>query len=283
MHPITVHASYGINKDSYGIGQLSRFMQFILFLIALVVCAFFGAILSVAGASLAGMPPASSGSWNLAPLLYMVLGIATVAVALPLSMVFLKRMDFGFRLGTSIGVSIILAFLSGVAGYPLSILDAKRNAEKTKEKWREERLFYNESYAAIRSNPGIVVDKQWYVRWAPQWAAYFDSLADPAVRFTPEMLSEIYQGKIYEEHKSRVLEHPAFDPKLLEAEFHRFFRQSLRGNDHVLLAAVLTNPQAKDEWFQIVAESPILDQAERSHDPLIRIINKWQQNQILPE
>lgn len=254
-------------------------MKIILVLVALVICAFFGAYLSVAGATLAGLPPVSSGSWDLAPLLYMGLGVASVLVALPLCMAVLKNMEFASKLGTSICVSVLLAFLSGVVGYPLAVLDAKHNATKARDKWREQRRFHDECYAAIRSNPEIVVEKQWYLRWAPEWNAYYESLNDPSVIYTPEVLSRIYRGGIYKEHTSRLLEHPAFDPKLLETEFHRLFGQALRGKDDFSLAAVLTNPQAKDAWFQAVAESPILEQPDESHDILVQVINKWRENQ----
>lgn len=246
-------------------------MKYLVVLIATVVCAAFGAYLSLAGALSAGLPQTSS--WSLEPLIYMGLGIMTGAISLVVFFGILKKMDFGVRLGFSIILSVVVAFLSGVVGYPISVWDSKRNAVKTSENRQADRRLYDEYYAAIRADPGIVVRKQWYVRWAPQWSAYFDSLSDSTIRYMPEMLSEIYRGKIYKEHTSRVLEHPAFDPKLLEREFYRYFKQSLRSNDHGFLAAVLSNPQARDSWFEMVIESPLFKDDQSA--ALQKNLNKW--------
>lgn len=237
-------------------------MKAISILIGVAVCAVFGAIVCSIGASITGLPPARSGSFNLEPLVYVGLGLVTGPLAFLGSLAILRRTEFGGKLGISMICSIGLSFLSGVIGYPISKWDAKRNAVRAQERWREERHRYDDYYAAIRADPGIVVSQQWYLKWSPQWDAYYASLTDPQIRYTPEMLTAIYQGRVYSEHVLPLLRHPAFDPQLLEREYRRFLKHARFGNDLDLLGAVLSSPQARSDWFVEVESSGILQRDE---------------------
>lgn len=108
----------------------------------------------------------------------------------------------------------------------------------------------NEAYTIIRSDPGIVARERWYLRTTPQWSAFIDSLSDPEVPYTTDMLTEIYQSRILRADTGPIIQHPAFNPGLLEEKFDRDFKYAVRGQQLDQLATELASPNARDAWFE---------------------------------
>lgn len=244
-------------------------MKFIQAMIALIVSALLGGWLGFHGASSAGMKSSSGPSASLEPLAYLGIGLVTALIAFPLAMVGLRRRAFRSRMAESMITSVTLAFLSGFVIYRLN---DRYDPAEVNEGMQAARQRYVEYYAALRTDPGIVVQQQWYRNEMPQRDAYHDSLKDPAVPYTPEILSKIYQSRIDGFDKVRILEHPACDPLLLESEFHRMFEEPFGYDDANLLEALLKHPRAKDAWFERLAGS---SRPEHSSGRIGDLVDQW--------
>lgn len=244
-------------------------MKFIQAMIALLVSSLLGGWLGFHGASWAGMKSSSGADGGFESFGYLSLGLVTALITFPLAMVALRQRAFRSRLAESLITSVSLAFLSGFVIYRLN---DRYDPAEVNEGMQAARQRYVEYYAALRTNPGIVVQEKWYRDEMPQQDAYHDSLKDPAVAYTPEILSKIYQSDIDGHEKIRILEHPACDLLLMESEFHRLFEEQSHYVDDNLLEALLKHPRAKDAWFERLAGS---SRPEHSSGVIGNLVDQW--------
>jgi len=244
----------------------------------MVVCALLGAMFALLGAKLAGL---SDSAWSLEPLVYLALGFGAGALgflvlagALPI----IRGISETQRPPLAFIGALLIAFLTGVIGYPIAKYDAKVNMKKSMAQSAASNQRYEHFYSILRKDPEVSLRESWYRATDEKRQAYRMSIQNQDVDYSPSTLGRLYE--LDDQMTVQLLRHPSFDTSLLESEFHRILKRSIRGSDCDRMQAIMRNPNAKDEWFAEVASSGILEKdIFLCSDSLRRLINSRQSNQ----
>jgi len=224
----------------------------------MIVCAVVGAYLAAIGAAAAGL---RSSQWSLEPLVYLALGSATGAIGFlcfACILSFKTRMTSGKLMFVAAASALILAFLSGLVGYPVSKHNSEMNLKKSATQSRASDQRYEHFYSMLRKEPGLSLGESWYKATDERRYAYRMSIQNRDVDYSPLMLGQLYV--LDDQMSVQLLAHHSFDPLLLESEFHKALKRAIRGGPGCdKLQAILQNPNAKDSWFTEVASSGIIE------------------------
>ena len=246
----------------------------------MLVCASLGGYLSVIGAAVVGLP---KSDWSLEPLVYLALGFVVGAVGflgIIFALSFKTRIGSGERLIVAAPGALFLAFLSGVIGYPISKYNSELNMKRSTAQSAASNQRYERFYSMLRENPDLALRESWYRATDERRLAYRVSIQNRDVAYSPSMLGRLYE--LDDQMSVQLLGHTSFDASLLESEFQKALKRSLRGgSDCDKLQAILRNPNAKDEWFIEVASSGILEKGiflcSDSLGDLIKRRHQWNQ------
>ena len=215
----------------------------------MTACALVGAFFALIGAKIAGLP---ESSWSLEPLVYLALGFGAGAFG------FVILFAMSQRAAIAASGAVILAFLVGLAGYPISRYNSKMNMERSMDQSAASNHRYQEFYSKLRENSEVSLRESWYKATDERRHAYRMSIQNRDVVYSASTLGRLYD--LDDQMTVQLLGHPSFDTSLLESEFHKALKRSLRGGSGCdKLLAILRNPNAKDEWFTEVASSGILE------------------------
>ena len=233
-------------------------MKILVGAILTIVCAFVGAYLAVIGADVAGLP---YSQWSLEPLLYLALGLGVGAVAflvIVCVLSFKTRLASIERMMVAATSALFLAFTSGLIGYPIAEYNAKENLKRSTARSAASNQRYRQFYSMLREDPEVSLRESWYKATDERRLAYRMSIQNRDVEYSPSMLGRLYD--LDDQITVQLLAHPSLDTSLLESEFHRALKRSIRGGSGCdKLQAILRNPKAKDEWFTEVASSGIVE------------------------
>ena len=236
----------------------------------MTACALIGGFFALIGAKIAGLP---ESSWSLEPLVYLALGFGAGAFG------FVILFAMSQRAAIAASGAVILAFLAGLAGYPISRYNSKMNMERSMAQSAASNHRYQEFYSKLRENSEVSLRESWYKATDERRHAYRMSIQNRDVDYSASTLGRLYD--LDDQMSVQLLGHPSFDTSLLESEFHKALKRSLRGGSGCdKLQAILRNPNAKDEWFTEVASSGILEKdIFLCSDSLKGLIERHQMNQ----
>lgn len=251
----------------------------------MLVCGVVGAFVSVIGASIAGLP---KSQWSLEPLVYLSFGFLAGFIGYPILLGLLRAVqrrmypsgaDESAALFFAMVSAVILAFLTGWAGYPISRYDAKKNAERCKAKSLASERRCLELYSILHADPDIVVREAWYKASDEKRDVYQHSISQKDTCYPSSTLSQLYA--LNPDSAYTLIHHPAFDPELLDKEFYRTLRSNF---DCRRLKKFLNLPNAKEEWFvAVVAAGTLEKNSKECTDELRSIIARRRQNQLKNE
>jgi hypothetical protein len=226
--------------------------------VLMIACALIGAFLAVIGAKIAGLP---ESSWSLEPLAYLALGFGAGAFGFVILVGIIPHysgISMIQRAAMAASGAVILAFVTGLAGYPISRHNAKMNLERSMAQSSASDQRYKEFYSRLSKNSEVSLRESWYRATDERLLAYRMSIQNRDVDYSASTLGQLYI--LDNQMAVQLLKHPSFDPSLLESEFHKALKRSLRGGSNCdKLQAILRNPNARDEWFAEVVSSGILD------------------------
>jgi hypothetical protein len=228
-------------------------------IILAIIGAAAGPVLALAGASLAGLP---ESAWGLEPLMYLFFGFLVggpgFLLLLGVLTVFVDK-PFANRALLAVGIALPLAFLSGLLGVPFERYNQAASKERMEIRAAESDRRYQEFRSILQSDPEIAVREKWYRGIDERRLVYNMSITNRDVNYSPATLARLYA--VDDEMAPMLLRHPAFDPQLLEAEFHRMIKRGSMENIERLLA-ILGNPNTRDEWFPQVAALRMVEKDE---------------------
>ena len=114
---------------------------------------------------------------------------------------------------------------------------------------------YKTLYEELRRDPEIALREKWYELHREHREAFHDSLKDPAVPYTLDLLKRFYTEAPVT--RDVIFSHPACDAAFLSEHFEEACERAASINLQ-MLAAIVSNPNTPRELVERVATSRVL-------------------------
>jgi hypothetical protein len=226
--------------------------------LGIIVCGGLGAFLSgyaaPLGATITGL---REGGWNWQFLPFIIGGWVggSLLALITITASQLARRRSPFALAAPLILPPIVAFVCGAVSFPILVGHSAAKARKSQKKLQASQEKYAALYQQLQRDPEIALREQWYLLYDEHGRAFNDSIKDPNIPYTLDLLKRFYAEAPVT--RDVIFSHPACDTAFLSEHFQEAYDRA-HSISYGMLASLVSNPNTPRELVEKVAQSETL-------------------------